>query len=449
MDKNDKPFTKYPAYLTNPMKSNYDSQAKTMRDKVLSYKDKLPKTVTGKIWYVSNKGKDTNDGSSPETAWGSIFAMNFNKDKIQAGDAVLFERGGVYRGVFTAKSGVYYGAYGKGDKPCIYASDQNYAKVSWTYKNANIWVCDAPFSKDVGTLIFNHGESVGFKKDKRYYLENNGDFWCDCQNGHKLYVYMDKNPAKLYKSIEIGINKNIISIEDGTKKVTIENLCLKYTGGHAISATGDVRNIIIRGCEIGFIGGSYLDGSLRFGNAIEFFVGGNDILVENNWIYQIYDSGITHQGGGEYIAKNLNFTDNLIEYCGMGSYEYWLAGHWDVSWAENVTFADNICRFAGYCWGGEQRADKCSTHIRTDVSCRNTMKNFKVTGNIFDQSSENLLEIGSTSETYPEMKGNIYAQNSKGLFGTYKTKAGVDFDEEIKTFINDYVGDKKATIVFY
>ena len=42
-------------------------------------------------------------------------------DKIKAGDAVLLKRGDIFRGnLVSAKSGVSYGAYGEGDKPCIY-----------------------------------------------------------------------------------------------------------------------------------------------------------------------------------------------------------------------------------------------------------------------------------------------------------------------------------------
>ena len=457
VDADDKPYVKYPAYLEYPMKSRFDNEASALRDTILSAKDALPKTVTGNVWYVSNNGKDTNAGNSPEQAWGSIFAMNFNKSKIEAGDAVLFERGGVYRGEFVALSGVYYGAYGTGDKPCIYGSTQNYAKVSWTYKNANIWVCDAPFSKDIGTVVFNHGEFMGYKKNKNYDLENNGDFWCDNKNNYKLYMYMDENPSKKYKSIEIGLNQDIISIYAKSHDITIENLCIKYTGAHGIGAGNDVTNIIIRNCEMGFIGGSYLSGTLRYGNAIQLWQACNNILIENNWIYQIYDTGITHQGGDKYIAKDILMQKNLIEYCGLGSYEYWLSSEWDICRGENITFADNICRFAGYCWGGVQRPDKVSTHIRADVTCRNAIFNFNIKNNIFDQASENLLEIGGTAikvENIPQnpapvLSGNIYAQSTKGYLGTYFAKSGILFDDERETFINEYMGDKQAKVYTY
>ena len=454
VDKDDKPYVKYPAYLENPMKSNYDSQANSLRNEILSSKDELPKSVTGKIWYVSNDGRVNNPGNSPNKAWDSISTLEYNSANIKPGDAVLFERGDVFRGVLNCQSGVYYGAYGNGDKPCIYGSDQNYAKAKWTYKNANIWVCDAPFSADVGTIIFNHGEFIGYKKFKNYQLEQNGDFWCDNQNSYRLYMYMDKNPSDAYKSIEIGTNEHIVNMKS-VKNVTFENLCIKYTGAHGFSIRDGCENIVVRGCEIGFIGGS-ASGDVRYGNGIEIWKAGTNILLEKNWVYQIYDSGITPQGAGEYIVKDITMRKNLIEYCGMGSFEYFLAGEWDVCRGENVIFADNICRFAGYNWAGKQRSDKVSKHIRSDYTCRNTIFNFQIKNNIFDQATIDIVGIGGTAVTVkdipqdpkPILSGNIYAQNKNGDLGTYFSKYGV-FDDDAEYFVKEIIGDKQATIYFY
>ncbi len=466
VDKDDFPYVKYPAYLMNPMKSAFDKETDALRDKILNLPDKLPETVTGTVWYISNNGDDTNTGKSPDQALQSFFGLEFHRNEIVPGDAVLFERGSVFRGALTVKNGVYYGAYGKGNKPCIYGSAHNYAKANWTKKHDNLWLLEAPFDKDVGTIFFNHGESTGFKKDSKYDLENNGDFWCDPYNNFRLYVYMDQNPAKKYKNIEIGVKEHIITITDA-QDVTIENLCLKYTGAHGIGGGGkNQNNITIRGCEIGFIGGSYLSETLRFGNGIEFYAGGKNVLCEYNWIYHVYDSGITNQGGNFF--ENLKFTNNLIEYNGMGSFEYWLAGEWNVNNAKDVYFTDNICRFAGYCWAGEQRPDKVATHIRSDTSCRNTMFNFHIERNIFDQALNNLVEIGGTCldaydwyesqpeedmkmPSYPEpiLSGNTFAQKHGDFLGTYFGKAGITFDDEMETFIKVYMKDKEAIIYEY
>lgn len=52
-------------------------------------------TYTGTAYYVSNNGDDGNDGLSPETAWSTLDRVN--NASLKYGDAVFFERGGIWR----------------------------------------------------------------------------------------------------------------------------------------------------------------------------------------------------------------------------------------------------------------------------------------------------------------------------------------------------------------
>lgn len=435
--------------------SIFEDQANDLKNNILNSDNTIPDTVKGTIYYVSKDGSNLANGSEEKPY---SYAQFINEEfSLNSVDAVLFKRGEVFRNGFVAKSGVYYGAYGKGDKPCIYGSKMNYANANWSYTEANIWVCDITFSKDVGTVIFNNGEFIGYKKPEKSGLKNNGDFWCDKEDNYKLYMCMEKNPTEVYKSIEIGTYQDIIAIYSGAENITIENLCLKYTGAHGIGISTNCNNIAVRNCEISFIGGCYLSGTLRFGNGIQLWQACKDIIIENNWIHDIYDSGVTHQGSGEYIAKNITVKANLIERCGMGSIEYWL-GFTDSdrdgvyegrSKCVNVNYIENIMRYAGYGYGGEQRPDKISSHIRSDVSCPNWSQVFNVRNNIFDISTGDLFEIGGTWGPYPTLSGNIYAQfqdRNLGVYGKYDIN---DFGLFIKDTINYDFGDTNAKVYYY
>lgn len=92
-------------------------------------------TYTGTAYYVSPNGDDDNDGLTPETAWRTIEGMNWRawSGTIKEGDAVFFERGGVYRinadtRLFWAVSNVTYSAYGEGAKPVITLAQENSAR---------------------------------------------------------------------------------------------------------------------------------------------------------------------------------------------------------------------------------------------------------------------------------------------------------------------------------
>ena len=93
-----------------------DKQADTLRDTIVKLPDTLTAAKGGTTYYVSESGNNANDGTSPEKALKTATVLP--KLNLKAGDVVLFERGGTYRGKFEVVSGVSYGAYGKGDKPC-------------------------------------------------------------------------------------------------------------------------------------------------------------------------------------------------------------------------------------------------------------------------------------------------------------------------------------------
>ena len=116
--------------------------------------------VRGTVYYVSNKGSDENDGKSEETPIKGLSKLETMP--IESGDAVLFERGSIFRGEVPIHAGVTYSAYGKGDKPAFYGWDENLADSSlWENTEGNIWRYKNKLP-DVGTLVFD-GETVSDK----------------------------------------------------------------------------------------------------------------------------------------------------------------------------------------------------------------------------------------------------------------------------------------------
>ena len=77
--------------------------AKQMREKIYQAESEYPK-IKGTTYYISNNGDDRNSGTSPEEPWATW--DNFERQPLKAGDAVLFERGGIYRGYHRGCSGV-------------------------------------------------------------------------------------------------------------------------------------------------------------------------------------------------------------------------------------------------------------------------------------------------------------------------------------------------------
>ena len=96
-----------------------------------------------------------------------------------------------------------------------------------------------------------------------------------------------------------------------TEIISIENIKFSGTGAHGLVNSDDtVENVEISNNIIQDIGGSYLNGTTRYGNGIEFYgVDASNITVKDNIVRNVYDVGFTMQGtkgsGKNVVVKDL------------------------------------------------------------------------------------------------------------------------------------------------
>ncbi len=422
----EKPFTDNAAILYNKQSSSYDAQAEARRQSILNTPDSgLTPTDGGSTYYISYRGSDANDGLSPQTPWKTVTNLN-NGTTVSNGSVILFERAGIYRNVsIRLNQGVSVGAYGEGPKPQLFAGDKSYADESlWTQTSTpNVWSTTVsnvaplhgessslkPSSADIGNIIFDHGaktasENKQLSLDK---LEKEYDFYFEPSNS-TVYLYLSENPASRHSSIEMAPNKHIIRV--ATNDHVIENVCLKYTGAHGISSSGP-KNLIVRGCEIGYIGGARLNNGVRYGNGIEFFGSNSGCVAENNWIYQCFDAGYSNQGSG--LHEGIKVQGNLIEYC-VYNIEVWVDQKDASKCLSNCSYTDNICRFAGYGFGSYQRMNSSAEAANVFMySYVVFSKNTMFSNNVFDCSSHMLVSVAYPNDSQgrgPSFSSNTWIQ---------------------------------------
>lgn len=357
--------------------------------------------ISGKIYYISEKGSDSNDGLSKETPWKTLSKLS--GAKLKSGDAVLFERGGLYRGTIAASAGVTYGCYGEGNKPIICGSARNYAGMwSRVEGDENIWKLNLKGLVDPGIMIFYENESelyrVGFDYDvitgQRVFdyrtmyttyenaansstihgyltLNKNFEFYYgepdldeDTFNAntttYTLYVYYDGDLNADFENIEIGEDKSLFRAQ-GVDNVTVDGLCFKHTGAHSVRGGQNRTNgLTVKNCVFAYSGGSVLQNRwVRYGNAIEIYGSGTDIEIYNNWMYQIYDTAFTMQYSGstikeDLIWKDVSVHDNVMERCYWGM-ELWChpASGYTMT-ASNINISGNVISKIGNFWGAYQ-----------------------------------------------------------------------------------------------
>ena len=414
------PFTGNAAYLPyeeGVFTSKYDKAADEKRAEILNLPDTEP--TTERVYYISYKGDNKNDGRSPEKPWKDFYRIG----EVIPNSTVLFERGGVYRGRFVAKSNMFYGAYGEGTKPQIFGSKQNYSVPEmWQDEGNNIWSITYENSQDVGAIIFDHGVVSAIRCFGLENLDSDYKYYYDTE-AKKTYIYFSNgNPALYHESIEMtdyAFAPCIIKIEDGSSNITIENLCIKYAN-FGISAGGHCSNLTVRGCEIGFIGGCQRN-NLRWGNGIEFWGDSVKLTVDKCWVYQCYDAGVTNQCTSNPncpdVFEDIYFINNLLEF-NQYNVEFFNS-RTEGSYCKNMYYNDNILRFAGYQvfdpklrpgWGSDSSYTAHFTLPWNDL----VYENFYIENNIMDTSYGYLIKsLGFYNQININVQNNYYLQQAE------------------------------------
>ena len=426
-------------------------EAAQLKQRILSSKSK-PVPSGGKVYYVSNSGSNSFDGISETTPFASVEPVK--NIELYPGDAVLFERNSLFRlsEMFWLKPGVFYGAYGFGEKPLFLGSLKNYAKESIWKKDevTDVWKTELKGEQRASLISFDGDSSIGRWCYEKEEMSSDGDFYHDVKNG-TLYLYCkDGNPEKVFNEIEIATTGIAFraSFIDG---MSIDNLSFKYFA-QGTFLFGECNGITVTDCVMGWQGGKIFEmrngKPLRYGNAAEFWYQCRNITVESCYIYQIYDAAVTFQGYGDGGPdfRNIKFDNNLIEYCSM-NIEYWAGNTGDKipPHIENISYTGNIIRFCGYGWGGMQRFDKHNQALLLGWNRKYTdITDFVIKDNILDCSNgyyiymygpkeqEGIVLINNSYYQKPSDNTNEYTDIIKGI--PSKANSIEDFKKYISYF---------------
>ncbi len=487
-----------------------DALAAKRREEIRSAPDGV--SVAGTRYYVAADGDDTADGKSPETAWKTLSRVS--EAALLPGDGVFFRRGDLFRGKVLCRKGVTYAAFGEGEKPRFYSWHRDLADPAlWElYDEArNIWHLREVIT-ETGVLVFDGGREHTYKHIPTYTkdgifvcrdtdtpfvirdeLTHDLDLYCEYigdsfstvpSKGEdfpipefygttapcELYLRSNRgNPGLVFSSIEAAVRESGFCVSSNDN-VHLDNLCLRYYGIHAVAAGGErVRGLHVTGCEIGWIGGtvqSYnaLDPNhpagirgevTRFGNGVEIYGGCDDYLVENCYVYECYDAGLTHQvttNGFKREMTGIVYRNNLIENCVYGI-EYFLdmRGGDTESYMEGVLMEENLIRHSGEGWGQQRHNTHTPAHIK-GWSYTNVARDYVIRNNIFDRAGRRALHlVADDAASAPRMEGNTYVQYAGGSLGKYGGKeqgepADICFDREIEGAIRDVLGDRTAKV---
>ena len=294
-----------------------------------------------------------------------------------------------------------------------------------------------PLTVDVGNIIFDHGEKCGWKKWSKEDLTNPYDYFYD-GTSRRVFLNASANPATLHKSIEFAMKGHVVN-QSGAHHVVYDGLAVMYGASHGFGG-GGTHNLIIRSCDLGYIGGAHQfthpnGRPVRFGNAIEFWGAARDHLVENCRIWEVYDAALTNQGRGPSSKQvNITYRNNLIlnsEY----SFEYW--NNPETALTKNIRFVNNTCINAGTVWSHAQRPNPNGSHLMLYTNTAET-SGIEIKYNIFCNHTEWGTRYSAGWKVLPDQDHNLWYSDQGVMAYWFRDKIGSFADFQKKTGLDQH-----------
>ncbi len=235
---------------------------------------------------------------------------------------------------------------------------------------------------EIGNVILNNS-AAGVRKWDLVSCTSQGNWFWDSTN-RILEIYSYENPAIVYNDIKLC---NALVIVDNANKsyITIDGLSIKYGGTSGIGYGSNSHYQTIKNCDVAWCGGKQWGATTtRLGNGIDFYDNSSNNLVENCRIWEIYDAGVSNQGGTNGTSQsNITYQNNQIWNCEY-SYESFNLG--TSTTASNILFENNTCYNAGGGWSHSQRPDPSGFHVWL-ANPPTTITSFIIRNNIFDTAA--------------------------------------------------------------
>lgn len=420
------------------------------------------------IYYIDLE-RGNGDGKTPDSP-----RRTYRDLTLQPGDQVLFRRGSRIHDYLDPQSGtpeypIVYGAYGEGEKPVFYGSIDVSRPEDWKKIGDNIWECVRKVPMEACNMIFNDGAACGNICWSEEELSVQGD-WTDSRMGanevdppkvmpaQRLLMYSQECPATYYKKIECA-TREFRQLGIMRSNIIVQDLCFCNNGVHGLAGAGE--NIVVRRCDFIRLGGCVWHRGLKiqFGNAVEFWCVSRNVSVTENYFYDIYDSGVTHQGDEKCeVTVNAHFDRNVFIKCGMGAYE----GRDIVP--INFTFCNNVCLDAGEGFSkngvtmprnSEIWPQPMGHHIflwRMDKATEGG--NAEISGNFFGSAPYGgaiYSVMSPEAEAQFKINGNIYAMDRKTLlnrWGEYDYKNLKEFQQKTEQESDGHTSNGEDVVGF-
>lgn len=318
-------------------------------------------------YFVStSEGSDNNDGLSPNSPLKSLSSLS-GLSNIN----VLLKCGDVFKldEAFTLGNNCIYAAYGEGNRPIVDFYTPFNLILTKISEYDNIWKTDlnqipsiiqevkGKQNCNIGSLRINgevnwkrliepwleidtgevdsEGNPITIKEFNISLMQSRADgCWGIDWYNDLFYIYVPDGEDPNAWNIEYALVGTALSTS--CKNTIIKGIEFTGASGHAINATNS-ENLTIKCCYFHHIGGGFHKNSgLRYGNAIQIWDSGINILCKYNYSSDCFDTCYTSQGTTNGVHKeNIEFSYNV------GSQAFWILEDYGNIY-DNTTIYKNV-----------------------------------------------------------------------------------------------------------
>lgn len=259
------------------------------------------------VVYFSANGDDKNDGRSSYAP-----KKTLQKYLMCGNTTLLLKSGDVFEEALRITgSNVKISTYG-GTLPAVIDGRVSLNGSTWRQVNDNIYSIELNVD-DIGTLVID-GE-VNWRRIQEFNFVNELEYYFDIDS-RTLYFCCLEAP----ESLDIAFTRGKNGITITAEAIHISNVAVQYFGCCGIEVMSS-SNVYIERCNVGYIGGSLLDGA-KYGNGIQVWMNGvYDVHTTKCYVHDCIDAGITAQistGAAETDSDTIYFEKNKVERCIYG-----------------------------------------------------------------------------------------------------------------------------------
>ncbi|MFB3787126.1 MAG: right-handed parallel beta-helix repeat-containing protein [bacterium] len=205
----------------------------------------IPNCFGAEYFCDATQGRDTNSGTSPQSAWRTV--AKINATSFSPGDTIYFKRGEVWREQLTVSSSgaagrpITFSAYGSGALPILNGANLVYG---WAEHAPRVW--KASVTPEPQVVAFN--DAVGEKVASVASINSATDwYWAS----NVLYIYSTSDPDTAFTNPGIEAGQRLYNIySNNFDYVTYQNLHLKYANQSGFRGDYHDDNLTFSGVRV-------------------------------------------------------------------------------------------------------------------------------------------------------------------------------------------------------